>query len=122
MGIFFSVLGTCTFSLPNCQQCAMFSENLNDLVRWFMLLILIVYLFSQVGNWSRCLTDLFGMDAEDSGKNDEDGSGDDHRKGGNQLEHFYLLNSLSDLLMLPKDMLMDRTIRMEVQPLFRQIF
>ncbi|XP_015071085.1 uncharacterized protein LOC107015351 [Solanum pennellii] len=71
---------------------------------------------NSVGNWSRCLTDLFGMDAEDSGKNDVDGSGDDHRKGGNQLEHFYLLNSLSDLLMLPKDMLMDRTIRMEVCP------
>ncbi|WMV19184.1 hypothetical protein MTR67_012569 [Solanum verrucosum] len=71
---------------------------------------------NSVGNWSRCLTDLFGMDAEDSGKNDEDSSGDDHRKGGNQLEHFYLLNALSDLLMLPKDMLMDRTIRMEVCP------
>lgn len=71
--------------------------------------------FLQVGNWSRCLTDLFGIDAEDSGQNDEGSFGDDQRKGGNQPEHFHLLNALSDLLMLPKDMLMDRTIRMEVQ-------
>lgn len=71
---------------------------------------------NSVGNWSRCLTDLFGMDAEDSGQNDERSSGDDHRKGGNQLEHFHLLNALSDLLMLPKDMLMDRAVRMEVCP------
>ncbi|KAJ8527536.1 hypothetical protein K7X08_014987 [Anisodus acutangulus] len=71
---------------------------------------------NSVGNWSRCLTDLFGMDAEDSGQNDEGSSKDDHRKGENQLAHFHLLNALSDLLMLPKDMLMDRTIRMEVCP------
>ncbi|XP_009600555.1 uncharacterized protein LOC107762014 isoform X1 [Nicotiana tabacum] len=71
---------------------------------------------NSVGNWSRCLTDLFGIDAEDSGQNDEGSFGDDQRKGGNQPEHFHLLNALSDLLMLPKDMLMDRTIRMEVCP------
>ncbi|KAK4343808.1 hypothetical protein RND71_036902 [Anisodus tanguticus] len=71
---------------------------------------------NSVGNWSRCLTDLFGMDVEDSGQNDEGSSKDNHRKGGNQLAHFHLLNALSDLLMLPKDMLMDRAIRMEVCP------
>lgn len=71
---------------------------------------------NSVGTWSRCLTDLFGMDTEDSGQNDEESSGDGHRKGGNHLEHFHLLNALSDLLMLPKDMLMDLAIRMEICP------
>lgn len=47
----------------------------------------------------------------------EDGHGNaenDDRGGGSEQNHFNLLNALSDLLMLPKDMLMDRTIRMEV--------
>ncbi|KAL4581530.1 hypothetical protein LXL04_006052 [Taraxacum kok-saghyz] len=50
-----------------------------------------------IGNWSRWLTDLFGID-------DDDGS----------FKSFYLLNALSDLMMLPKDMLLDTTIRKEV--------
>jgi hypothetical protein len=52
---------------------------------------------NSVGNWSRWLTDLFN--------NTE------------KFKCFNLLNSLSDLLMLPKDMLMDRLIRTEVCPL-----
>ncbi|CAN6829194.1 unnamed protein product [Brassica oleracea] len=48
-----------------------------------------------IGNWCRCL-------AEDSVEEDE--------------KYFSLLNELSDLLMLPKDMLMDLSVREEVCP------
>lgn len=54
----------------------------------------------QIGNWSRSLTEMFGMNSDD----DEDSDG----------KAFVLLNELSDLLMLPKDMLMESSIREEV--------
>ncbi|KAI9392182.1 hypothetical protein POPTR_006G056800v4 [Populus trichocarpa] len=70
---------------------------------------------NSVGDWSRWLTDMFGIDADDSLKEDQhDSEGDDRRYG--ETKSFLLLNDLSDLLMLPKDMLMDRSIRKEVCP------
>jgi len=58
---------------------------------------------------------LFGMDAEDCIKDDKDPNGDDEIKGREAgSKCFPLLNELSDLLMLPKDMLIERTIRKEV--------
>lgn len=67
----------------------------------------------QVGDWSRWLTDMFGIDADDSLKEDQhDSEGGDRRYG--ETKSFLLLNDLSDLLMLPKDMLIDRSIRKEV--------
>lgn len=69
----------------------------------------------QIGNWSRLLTDLFGMDADDILKEDQIKGEDDGRKGLDaEFKSFCLLNALSDLLMLPKDMLIDRSIRKEV--------
>lgn len=56
------------------------------------------------------------MDADSSPKDENGPLNDDDKKGAEELKSFPLLNALSDLLMLPKDMLMDRTIRMEVQP------
>ena len=58
----------------------------------------------QIGNWSRCLTKMFGMNNED----------DDESEGSDSSKAFVLLNELSDLLMLPKDMLMESSIREEV--------
>ncbi|KAL4587524.1 hypothetical protein LXL04_000395 [Taraxacum kok-saghyz] len=58
-----------------------------------------------VGNWSRWLSDWFGMDSED-----------EHSEEDDRIKCFHLLNALSDLLMLPKDMLMDRSVRTEVCP------
>lgn len=73
---------------------------------------------NSVGNWSRWLTDMFGMDTDDSPKEDEDFTEDDDGQDGvGEPKSFILLNSFSDLLMLPKDMLMDRSIRQEVCPL-----
>ncbi|GAV63914.1 hypothetical protein CFOL_v3_07432 [Cephalotus follicularis] len=70
-----------------------------------------------VGNWSRWLTDKFGMDIDYSSKEDQHSIDDGDSKGGDgEPKSFLLLNSLSDLLMLPKDMLMDRSIRLEVCP------
>lgn len=71
---------------------------------------------NSIGNWTRWLTDLFGMGAGDSIKDDQNICEDDGQGGADEPKCFYLLSALSDLLMLPKDMLMDRTIRMEVCP------
>lgn len=55
------------------------------------------------------------MDVDDSLTEDQDSSVDDVTHGGDaELKCFHLLNALSDLLMLPKDMLMDRAVRTEV--------
>lgn len=70
---------------------------------------------NSVGNWSRRLTDMFGINADDCLKEDQHGSEDDDKQDG-EAKPFLLLNDLSDLLMLPKDMLMDRSIRKEVCP------
>lgn len=60
--------------------------------------------FKQIGNWSRWLTDLFGID------DDEENS-----HVGTSFKTFNLLKALSDLMMLPKDMLLDTRVRKEVQ-------
>lgn len=70
--------------------------------------------FLQVGNWSRWLTDMFGIDADDVPQDQDCNDGDDRRGGDGEPKSFLLLKSLSDFLMLPKDMLMDRSIRKEV--------
>ncbi|MFQ6663987.1 hypothetical protein Gotur_031264 [Gossypium turneri] len=70
-----------------------------------------------VGNWCRWLTDMFGMDSDDNLNEDQCSSQDDFRKNGDgESKSFLFLNSLSDLLMLPKDMLMDHSIREELCP------
>ncbi|KAJ8531458.1 hypothetical protein K7X08_026892 [Anisodus acutangulus] len=75
-----------------------------------------------IGNWSRWLTDLVGsgdansLDDEKRTDNEDDGSEYD-----TSSESFYLLNALSDLMLLPKDMLLSRTIRKEVCPTFGPI-
>uniref|UniRef100_A0ACD5XV24 Uncharacterized protein n=1 Tax=Avena sativa TaxID=4498 RepID=A0ACD5XV24_AVESA len=68
---------------------------------------------NSIGSWSRWLTDTFGMDGDDSEKDGRDGN---ERKGGCELNSFKLLNELSDLLMLPKDLLLENSIRKEVCP------
>ncbi|PIA53602.1 hypothetical protein AQUCO_00900285v1 [Aquilegia coerulea] len=70
---------------------------------------------NSVGNWSRWLTDLFGMEINETLEEDnvEDNGRQDFEA---EPKSFPLLNALSDLLMLPKDMLMDRSIRKEVCP------
>ncbi|KAJ9184735.1 hypothetical protein P3X46_004434 [Hevea brasiliensis] len=70
---------------------------------------------NSVGTWSRWLSVMFGMDTDDSLKEDQHSCDNEEREDGGP-KAFQLLNDLSDLLMLPKDMLMDRSIRMEVCP------
>ncbi|CAL5001316.1 unnamed protein product [Urochloa decumbens] len=67
---------------------------------------------NSIGNWSRWLTDKFGIDDDDL----DIGNNDDERRGAAQSKSFQLLNELSDLLMLPKDMLLEKSIRKEVCP------
>ncbi|XP_022742457.1 uncharacterized protein LOC111293779 isoform X2 [Durio zibethinus] len=72
---------------------------------------------NSVGNWSRCLTDMFGMDSDVFIKEDQPNSQDDFGQNGDgEPKSFLFINALSDLLMLPKDMLMDQSIRKEVCP------
>ncbi|XP_057721074.1 uncharacterized protein LOC130935378 isoform X1 [Arachis stenosperma] len=71
---------------------------------------------NSVGNWSRWLTDMFGMDVEDCLQDQENGENDESRDNDSKPKSFLLLNDLSDLLMLPKDMLMDKQVRREVCP------
>ncbi|KAM1306464.1 hypothetical protein ACFX2H_008846 [Malus domestica] len=72
---------------------------------------------NSVGNWSRWLSDMFDMDADDYLQEDHPGGEDDDRQiGDGESESFLLLNALSDLLMLPKDLLIDTRIRKEVCP------
>lgn len=77
-----------------------------------------MFWISQIGNWSRWLTDLFGLDDDDSLDRDDDDDDDDlDSNDGSQntsFKSFHLLNALSDLLMLPKDMLSSASIRKEV--------
>ncbi|KAK6945333.1 hypothetical protein RJ641_026435 [Dillenia turbinata] len=69
-----------------------------------------------IGAWSRWLSDMFGMDSDDTVKQHGSSEDDDRHGGDSEPKSFLLLNSLSDLLMLPKDMLMDCSIRQEVCP------
>ncbi|KAK7266920.1 hypothetical protein RIF29_19581 [Crotalaria pallida] len=70
-----------------------------------------------VGNWSRWLTDLFGMDDDDS-LEDKDNLDNNNERQNTSCKSFNLLNAVSDLLMLPKDMLLHASIRKEVCPMF----
>ncbi|KAG7985864.1 hypothetical protein I3843_03G049000 [Carya illinoinensis] len=70
-----------------------------------------------IGNWSRWLTDLFGMDDDDS-IDDANNHDDTDEREDASFKSFHLLNALSDLMMLPKDMLLSKTIRKEVCPSF----
>ncbi|RCV12223.1 hypothetical protein SETIT_2G252500v2 [Setaria italica] len=72
---------------------------------------------NSVGNWSRWLTDTFGMDGAESEKDGQDAEHNgDERRDAAESNCFKLLNELSDLLMLPKDMLLEKSIRKEVCP------
>ncbi|KAK9271713.1 hypothetical protein L1049_002076 [Liquidambar formosana] len=71
-----------------------------------------------IGNWSRWLTDLFGMDDDDPLEDGNDHNDDDDERQDTSFKSFHLLNALSDLMMLPKDMLLSRSIRKEVCPTF----
>ncbi|EPS72150.1 hypothetical protein M569_02605, partial [Genlisea aurea] len=64
------------------------------------------FFFHFIGNWSRWLTDLFGL---------EDNSSEDSRDGvtRKRFKTFRLLHALSDLMMLPFGMLADASTRKE---------
>ncbi|XP_006660764.2 uncharacterized protein LOC102709200 [Oryza brachyantha] len=71
---------------------------------------------NSIGNWSRWLQDKFGMVAAASEKDGQAGDDSDDRRHSVDVSSFKLLNQLSDLLMLPKDMLLEKSIRKEVCP------
>lgn len=61
----------------------------------------------QIGDWSRWLSTLFGIEENDA-------SGDNEDKAPGPAKPFRLLNALSDLMMLPFEMLADPQTRKEV--------
>lgn len=70
---------------------------------------------NQIGNWSRWLTSLFGMDDDDALEDHDDVDNKDLEQT-TSFKSFHLLNALSELLMLPKDMLLSTSVRKEVWP------
>ncbi|KAH7570466.1 hypothetical protein JRO89_XS05G0110700 [Xanthoceras sorbifolium] len=70
-----------------------------------------------IGNWSRWLTDLFGIDDNDA-LEDMTEVCDEKKSMENEtsFKPFPLLNALSDLMMLPFEMLADSSTRKEVCP------
>ncbi|CAI9300514.1 unnamed protein product [Lactuca saligna] len=77
------------------------AELMYEVIREWPHYVNVPFPVSKIGNWSRWLTYLFGIDDDDT-----------------SFKSFHLLNALSDLMMLPKDMLLDSTIRKEVCPSF----
>ncbi|KAM7506512.1 hypothetical protein LguiA_016965 [Lonicera macranthoides] len=76
---------------------------------------------NSIGNWSRWLTDLFGLDDADPLDDGNEPHNDDDseiKENDAFFKSFHLLNALSDLMMLPKDMLLSSSIRKEVCPTF----
>ncbi|ESQ40622.1 hypothetical protein EUTSA_v10012820mg [Eutrema salsugineum] len=69
-----------------------------------------VKLKNTVGYWSRLLTDIFEIDVDSSLEEQH------MQRGDGTFKPFHLLNELSDLLMLPKEMLVDSSTRDEVCP------
>ncbi|KAG7554398.1 Dilute domain [Arabidopsis suecica] len=70
-----------------------------------------VKLKNTVGYWSRLLTDIFELDVVHSPEKEQQ-----MQRGDESFKPFHLLNELSDLLMLPKEMLVDSSTRDEVCP------
>ncbi|KAM3303725.1 hypothetical protein P3S67_014755 [Capsicum chacoense] len=68
-----------------------------------------------IGDWSRWLSTLFGIEENDSPGDNEDLL---HDKAPGPAKPFNQLNALSDLMMLPFEMLADPQTRKEVCPIF----
>ncbi|XVF02736.1 hypothetical protein REPUB_Repub04eG0199700 [Reevesia pubescens] len=77
-----------------------------------------VQLKNAIGNWSRWLTDLFGIDDNDCPEDSNEVVDDKNAGYEASFKAFCFLNALSDLMMLPFEMLVDRSTRKEVCPKF----
>lgn len=71
-----------------------------------------------IGNWSRWLTDLFGIDDNDPLEDVNEVCDEKGIERDTSFKPFQLLNALSDLMMLPCEMLADNYTRKEVCPTF----
>ncbi|KAF3431077.1 hypothetical protein FNV43_RR25807 [Rhamnella rubrinervis] len=72
-----------------------------------------------IGSWSRWLTDIFGIDDNDAPEENKTELSDANKlECQTPFKPFRLLNALSDLMMLPYEMLADRSTRKEVCPTF----
>ncbi|KAK1377343.1 EEIG1/EHBP1 N-terminal domain containing protein [Heracleum sosnowskyi] len=71
-----------------------------------------------IGNWSRWLTDLFGIEDNDSHEGNDTLGDYKGVETDTSFKPFRLLNALSDLMMLPFEMLADAPTRKEVCPTF----
>jgi hypothetical protein len=90
-------------------------EGISDSLYSWLKFIALLYLCFQIGNWSRWLTDLFGIDDSDACEDENKLDGDKKPECETSFKAFHLLNALSDLMMLPFEMLGDRSTRKEVK-------
>ncbi|KAK4357609.1 hypothetical protein RND71_023219 [Anisodus tanguticus] len=77
-------------------------------------LLLLLRMHASIGDWSRWLSTLFGIEENDSSGDNEDLL---HDKVPGPAKPFHLLNALSSLMMLPFEMLADPQMRKEVCPI-----
>lgn len=68
--------------------------------------------YLQIGSWSRCLTDIFDID--DAPDDNSEPNNEERPESQTSFKAFRLLNALSDLMMIPFEMLADKSIRKEV--------
>ncbi|KAK1359395.1 C2 NT-type domain-containing protein [Heracleum sosnowskyi] len=74
-----------------------------------------------IGIWSRWLNDQYGLDVDGPIQDLHKQEDDDlirRQYGDTSLKSFHLLQALSDLMMIPKDMLLSKSVRKEVCPRF----
>ncbi|KAK8522579.1 hypothetical protein V6N12_056282 [Hibiscus sabdariffa] len=72
----------------------------------------------RIGDWSRWLSDLFDIDDTESPEDSNEVGDCKNVECEGSFKAFSLLNALSDLMMLPSEMLADRSTRKEVCPKF----
>ncbi|KAK8522577.1 hypothetical protein V6N12_056282 [Hibiscus sabdariffa] len=77
-----------------------------------------VQLKNSIGDWSRWLSDLFDIDDTESPEDSNEVGDCKNVECEGSFKAFSLLNALSDLMMLPSEMLADRSTRKEVCPKF----
>lgn len=85
------------------------------IVKEFLIIFALLSLCLQIGNWSRWLTDLFGIDDENASEDGVELDDDKKLECETPFKAFHLLHSLSDLMMLPFELLADRSTRKEVK-------
>lgn len=117
-GFFWSFLFCLWTSLKVWKQMSLkshYCEVISNSAYSWLMFFAHLSLCLQTGNWSRWLTDLFGIDDDNASEDGVELDDDKKLICETPFKAFNLLNALSDLMMLPFEMLADRSTRKEVK-------